>query len=107
MGNPVSAMVTFDVFVRPALLRLTEQPDAVPTITAVLEEDTPSDGRRSYLRVKLRRDGATWVATMTGTQSSGALTSMVKADGIIIIPEGVTLARAGEPFAVRLLRDIH
>ena len=106
-GNPVSAMVTFDVFVRPALLRLTEQPDAVPTITAVLEEDTPSDGRRSYLRVKLRRDGATWVATMTGTQSSGALTSMVKADGIIIIPEGVTLARAGEPFAVRLLRDIH
>lgn len=44
---------------------------------------------------------------MTGTQASGALTSMVKADGIIIIPEGVTLARAGEPFAVRLLRDIH
>ncbi len=105
-GNPVSAMVTFDVFVRPALLKLTEQPDAVPTISAVLGEDLRSDGRQSYLRVKLRREGTTWVATLTGTQSSAALTSMVKADGLIIIPEGVTFARSGEAFAVRLLREV-
>jgi len=105
-GNPVSAMVTFDVFVRPALLKLTSQPDAVQTVNAVLGEDLQSDGRRSYLRVNLRRDGNTLIATTTGTQSSGALTSMVKADGLIIIPEGVQYASAGEIFSVRLLRPV-
>lgn len=103
-GNPVSAMVTFDVFVRPALLKLTSQPDAVPTVTAILGEDVRSDGRRSYVRVRLHRDGDALIATTTGTQSSGALTSMVKADGLIILPEGVTLAKVGESFSVRLLR---
>jgi len=72
----------------------------------VLGEDLQSDGRRSYLRVNLRRDGDTLIATTTGTQSSGALTSMVKADGLIIIPEGVQYASAGEIFSVRLLRPV-
>jgi molybdopterin molybdotransferase len=105
-GNPVSALVTFDVFVRPALLQLTgRSPDALNTIDAVLDEDISSDGRRTYARVQLTaRDGA-WYARLTGTQSSGALMSMVRADGLLIIPEGVLHAQAGERFPVRLLRS--
>jgi molybdopterin molybdotransferase len=105
-GNPVSAMVTFDVFVRPALLKLSGQPDVIRTIRAVLDESIRSDGRRSYIRVKVRRESDQWVAHTTGTQSSGALTSMVYADGLLIIPENVMLAEAGEQYPVRLLRPI-
>lgn len=96
-GNPVSAQVTFEVFVRPVMLRLSGRPYALPTFPVILGEDVHSDGRRSYIRVTLHEKyGPTPVALTTGTQSSGALTSMVYADGLLIIPEGVTHARAGE-----------
>ncbi len=109
-GNPVSAMVTFDVIVRPALLKLQRMSDAVEaeTITAQVGERIESDGRRSYLRVRLSHDGdqGVWTATLTGTQSSGALMSVVEADGLLIIPEGVHVVEAGEVLPVRLLRAL-
>ncbi len=105
-GNPVSAMVTFDVFVRPVLLRLGGRADTAPAVSAILAEDLRSDGRRSYLRVRLSRENGHYIARLTGTQSSGALMSMVHADGLLIVPEGVTQASAGSSFTVRLLRDI-
>lgn len=105
-GNPVSAMVTFDVFVRPTLLKLAHHPDNTQTITATLGEDLNSDGRRSYIRVRLTRQGEQLIAYTTGTQSSGALMSMVLADGLMIVPEDVKFLPAGSPLAVRLLRDI-
>jgi molybdopterin molybdotransferase len=104
-GNPVSAMVTFDVFVRPVLLKMTGRPDALPTVQAVLGESLHSDGRRSYLRVTLSQENGHTVARTTGTQSSGALMSMVRADGLLIIPEGVTEVAAGQALPVRLLRS--
>jgi molybdopterin molybdotransferase len=106
-GNPVSAMVTFDVFVRPALLKLAHRPDNnTRTVTALLGEELNSDGRRSYLRVKLTKQNEQWIAHTTGTQSSGALMSMVLADGLMIVPEEVKFLPAGSPLAVRLLHDI-
>jgi molybdopterin molybdotransferase len=102
-GNPVSAMVTFDVFVRPTLLKLSGRTDSVPTVEATLRGTLKSDGRRSYIRVTLTREDGQYVAESTGTQSSGALTSMVRADGLLVIPEGVLEARAGDKFPVRLL----
>ncbi|MBL8153862.1 MAG: molybdopterin molybdotransferase MoeA [Anaerolineae bacterium] len=105
-GNPVSAMVTFDVFVRPMLLRMGQRPETIHTITASVGEDIPSDGRRSYLRVKLSNQTGRWVATLTGTQSSGALSSMVQADGLLIIPEGHTQVNKGTELTVRLLTDL-
>lgn len=105
-GNPVSAMVTFDVFVRPTLLKLSGSDPNIPTVQARLREALTSDGRRSYIRVKLSREDGQYVAESTGTQSSGALTSMVQADGLLIIPENVTEAQAGSWFQVRLLRSI-
>lgn len=101
-GNPVSAMVTFDIFVRPFLLRLQNRDTAAVTVTAITGEDIQSDGRRSYLRVRLAHEGGQLVARMTGTQSSGALLSMVLADGLLIVPEDVTFVPAGSPLEVRL-----
>jgi molybdopterin molybdotransferase len=107
-GNPVSAMVTFDIFVRPALLKQTgSDPNAMEMATAVLAEGMRSDGRRSYLRVTLSREGDDLIARTTGTQSSGALMSMVLADGLLIIPEGVKEAPAGSRYPVRLLRSVN
>ena len=106
-GNPVSAMVTFDLFVRPALLKASgADPLDVPLAQAVLEEDLTLDGRRTYLRVVLQERDGVLVARTTGTQSSGALMSMVLADGLLIIPEGHTYVTAGSHFTVRLLRPL-
>ncbi len=105
-GNPVSAMVTFDVFVRPVMLVMGGRSDPLPTLTAVVGEPINSDGRRSYVRVKLTRDDGWLIAKTTGPQSSGVLSSMVLADGLLIIPEGVTAVEAGEQLPVRLLRPI-
>jgi molybdopterin molybdotransferase len=100
-------MVTFDVFVRPALHRMTgRDPSAVPLVMAVTGEDIESDGRRSYLRVTLKQQGGEWIALLTGTQSSGALLSMVLADGLLIVPEGMKNVPAGSRLPVRLLRDL-
>ena len=104
-GNPVSALVTFDVFVRPALLKLQHQPDTLLTASVITAEDIESDGRRSYLRVKLRREDGRLVAALTGTQSSGALMSMVLADAFLIIPDGVKFVPAGTELTARLLRS--
>lgn len=103
-GNPVSAMVTFDVIVRPALLKMLGQRDTTPLVHAITAEPIESDGRRSYLRVTLERRGGQLVARLTGTQSSGALMSMVLADGLLIVPEGERFVPAGTELAVRLLR---
>ena len=104
-GNPVSAMVTFDVLVRPALLKLGGRQIEWQTTTAITGEAFTSDGRRSYLRVRLSRNATgDLIATSTGTQSSGALLSMAQADGLLIIPEDVFEVAEGERLQVRLLR---
>ena len=103
-GNPVSAMVTFQVFVRPALQRLTGHKHDLQAARATLCEDIESDGRRSFLRVSLERSRGRLLARSTGTQSSGALISMVLADGLLIVPEGVTQVAAGTELEVLLLQ---
>lgn len=104
-GNPVSVMVTFDVIVRPMLLKLAGRSATSRTIQAEIQEPFESDGRRSYIRVKLSKNEGRWIASTTGTQSSGALMSMVVADGLLIVPENVKQVLAGQQFEVRLLRD--
>src|SRR5262249_49858803 len=101
-----SAMVTFDVFVRPVLLKLSGRSIQTPTVSAVIGEDLHSDGRRSYLRVRLERKDDRWMAHLTGTQSSAAFTSMILADGLLIVPEDITELPAGSTLPVRLLRDL-
>ncbi len=105
-GNPVSTMVTFEALVRPALAKIAGRSVAQRTIKATTTDDMRSDGRRTYARVTVRREGDRFVARSTGIQSSGALMSMVLADGLAIIPEDQTLVPAGGELEVLLLRSI-
>jgi len=96
-GNPVSVMVSFEVFARPAILTMLGVTDLEkPTVEAILEEEIRSkDERRHYVRVCLTREGDTYRASLTGAQGSGILNSMVKANGLAIIPDDWTHAPAG------------
>ena len=105
-GNPVSALVSFEVFVRPAILKMGgHRRWEKPAVRAALLEPMHSDGRESYLRVVLEQREDGYVARSTGDQGSAVLTSLVKANGLLIIPEGVTEVRAGEVLPVWLLEN--
>lgn len=104
-GNPVSALISFDVFAHPAILKLAGKPYHPATTEAELAEPMRSDGRRTYMRVTLERTNGKLIAHSTGTQSSGALSSLVLADGLMIVPEGLTDIEAGTRLPVRLLTD--
>jgi len=104
-GNPVSAMVSFELFARPAILTmLGKRKLAKPTIDAILADEIKrKDNRRHYVRVTLEeRDGKTY-AHLTGDQGSGILLSMVKAGGLAIIPEDVDRLPAGSPVQVMMM----
>lgn len=88
-GNPVSALVTFEVLVRPALLRLMGRARVGPVGVRVRAAETirSKKGLVHFLRVKLARgpDGH-WEARLTGPQGSGILTSMAEADALLVVP---------------------
>jgi molybdopterin molybdotransferase len=106
-GNPVSAMVTFELFVRPALLRMGGS--AVlqrPRVSARARTRLANPGsRRGYLRVRVRRAGDGFEAELTGDQGSAILRSMALADGLAVIPPD-TVVEAGAPLEVILLRGL-
>ncbi len=89
-GNPVSAYVGFEVFVRPVIGKLggLSKLDH-PTIKVVLGEAIESDGRESYLRAILKSEGSKTVAFLTGHQGSGNLHSLVLANALLIVRSGV------------------
>jgi molybdopterin molybdotransferase len=95
-GNPVSAFVGFEVFVRPALGKLAGQVVAGdskrtgrPRVQVKLEEVVESDGRESYLRAIIDEQEGVLTAKLTGHQGSGNLVSLVQANALLIIPAGV------------------
>ncbi|MBI1734784.1 MAG: molybdopterin molybdotransferase MoeA [Candidatus Rokubacteria bacterium] len=106
-GNPVSAMVTFELFVRPALRRMAGHRHLDrPRIRARAARRITNHGaRRGYLRVGLVRDGGDWRATLTGDQGSGILRSMVLADGLAVVP-GDTVIEPGGDVEVILLKGL-
>ncbi len=105
-GNPVSAMVATELFVRPAVLKMQGFTDwPWPELRARLTDPiVRKDGRRHYLRVRLRETPEGWEATLTGDQGSGILSSLVQADGLAVIPEDVDHLPAGAEVRVLLLR---
>jgi len=103
-GFPVSAMLAFRVFVRPLLDKMVGAPELVePTVKAVLKDrvgGTP--GSRTFVRVKVKRVGDGYVAFPLAAQRSSLLTSMVDANGIVILPESAPLLEAGTEVSVTL-----
>jgi molybdopterin molybdotransferase len=103
-GNPVSAMVTFQLFVRPALAALQGAAAEPDRVSAVLDESVPLHPiREQAVRVRLSAQDDGWHATTTGAQGSHMLTSMLGADGLALVAPGEGEAVRGTRVEVELL----
>ena len=104
-GNPVSSMISFEQFVRPSLLKMMGNRKLFrPAVEAVLKEDIKKMvGKRYFIRGAVSFEKNQYFVTTTGEQGSGILKSMVRANGLIVIPEEQEIVRAGEKVKVQLL----
>ena len=104
-GNPVSALVAFEQFARPAIRKMMGKELAPrPTVQAILDDPVNNyDGRRVYARVVVYRENGEYRARLTGNQSSGVLTSMARANGLAICPDDRSRLEAGETATVQML----
>ncbi|MEA2621893.1 MAG: molybdopterin molybdotransferase [Chloroflexota bacterium] len=100
-GNPVSSFVTFELFVRPVLRRMSGHTDLTGRLTVrarLAEPFAGPAGRRRFLRVRLARTSSTddgWTASLAGGQGSHVLSALANADGLAIVPEEVESQPAG------------
>ena len=97
-GNPVSALVTCELFVKPAIRRALGRAALYsPTVRVRLAERITTKGSLThFLRVRLTRDAdGTWLARLTGPQGSGLASSIAQADGLLVVPEMVHELPAG------------
>jgi len=90
-GNPVSALVTFELFVRPMLRRMLDlNGDGRLRVRARVDETIGTDiGRRTFVRVRVEADGDEYRASSTGGQQSSQLLPLASANGLLVVPEGV------------------
>ena len=104
-GNPVSTMVAFEEFARPAILRMLGKTRlAKPVIEAVLEGPIYNvDQRRVFARVSVAKRDGKYYANPTGPQGSNILTSMSKANGLAICPEDVPKMEPGQTLKIQML----
>jgi molybdopterin molybdotransferase len=106
-GNPVSTMVTFEIFARPVIRRLRGERDVFPRPISVRVRDDVTIGAplTHFMRVVVTwDDGAPW-AQLTGPQGSGLLTSMSLANALLVVPPDRPVIRAGETADAILLGD--
>ncbi|HTY08303.1 MAG TPA: gephyrin-like molybdotransferase Glp [Candidatus Edwardsbacteria bacterium] len=106
-GNPVSSMVICDQYVRPLLLKMQAASLLFREQLAAIcdHEITKPAGRREFLRTKVERRGGAYHAVLTGAQGSGILTSMVQADGLMILEEERTEVKPGDTVTIELVKD--
>jgi molybdopterin molybdotransferase len=103
-GNPVSAFIGFEVFVRPALEKLSGlQVRPRPTWKVRLAEPVESDGRESYLRAVVTEENGSLTARLSGHQGSGNIFALVRANALLIVPSGVKCVPANSEINAWLL----
>lgn len=104
-GNPVSSMVTFELFGRPAIQKMMGRPVRDrPMVRAVTRDRIRmTDERRFFARCLVTREGDRWVATLSGPQGSGVLTSLARGNGLAVVPEGSPDVQPGEEVNVLML----
>ncbi len=104
-GNPVSTYVTFTQFVKPALLALKGERSFSPVrVQAIVKEEiTKTDGKRHYIRGILEFEDNTFTVRSTGAQVSNLLSSLSKANCLIIVPENIESVHVGDAIMVELL----
>ena len=109
-GNPVSSMVSFELFVRPAIMKMMGKTNwGRPTVRAVTKERIVNrhDPRRFFARCVVTEENGRYYASLTGPQGSGILSSMVAANALTVIPEGVEVVEPGEEITVMMLDWSH
>jgi len=104
-GNPVSSMIAFEEFARPAILKMLGKKDfAKPTVKARSEDRINNrDRRRIFARVRVSKRDGQYFARLVGPQGSGILTSMAQANGLMIVPEDKPAIEVGEEVQVQML----
>ena len=104
-GNPVSSMIAFEQFARPAILKMLGRKNFIkPTIQAKSEGRIDNkDGRRVFARVRVTERDGQYFARLVGPQGSGILTSMAQANGLMIVPEDKQVIEVGDEVQVQML----
>lgn len=107
-GNPVSVFVSFEVFIRPALMKMMGRRSLFrPEIGARLETAISGPrGKTQFARVRVKRTSEGWVATPTGPRGSNLIATVARANGLAVIPQGVETAEAGTEVRVMLFRSM-
>jgi len=107
-GNPVSVFVSFELFIRPALLKMMGRRDIFrPVIWALVESDiTGPRAKTMFQRVRVWREKGEWRAASTGPTASNLLGTVVKANGLAIVPVGTETAAAGSRVKVMVFRAL-
>jgi molybdopterin molybdotransferase len=102
----VSTLVTFEEFVRPALLKMMGHQRVIkPYVRATLRgEVRKKPGKVHFLRVRVEVENGVHWATSAGDQNTGILKTLIRANGIAVLPKEKTVIAAGEEVAVHLLR---
>ncbi|HEX7248724.1 MAG TPA: gephyrin-like molybdotransferase Glp [Actinomycetota bacterium] len=106
-GNPVSVFVSFELFVRPAMLKMMGRTQLDrPEVTARLAADVSGPkGKMQYARVVVERGGEGWIATPTGGRGSNLISTVARANGLAMIPPGTETAPAGSQVRVMVFRS--
>jgi molybdopterin molybdotransferase len=104
-GNPVSAMVTFELFGRAALQQMLGHPVQDRPIVRAITRDriVMDDSRRFFARCTIVREDGGWVASLAGSQGSNVLTTMARSNGLVIVPEGSPNVEPGSEVNVLML----
>jgi molybdopterin molybdotransferase len=106
-GNPVSSLVTFELFVRPVLRRMAGHSDVIgrDVVSATLAAPVrKAAGRRAFIRVRLEGGENGWRAVLAGGQDSHVLSALAAADGLAVVPEDVDELDAGAQVEVIRIR---
>lgn len=105
-GNPVSVFVSFELFVRPAMLKMMGRTQLDrPEVTATLATEVSGPkGKMQYARVVVERGDDGWIATPTGGRGSNLISTVARANGLAMIPSGTETARAGSQVQVMVFR---
>jgi molybdopterin molybdotransferase len=105
-GNPVSVVVAFEQFARPAILRMMGARRLFrPRVTGVLLDGTRTDPAKTvFLRVETTYDGGTWQARLSGGQSSNVLSALAAADAFAVVPAGIEGVEPGSPVELEMFR---
>jgi molybdopterin molybdotransferase len=107
-GNPVAEAVAFELFVRPALLKLSGRTTIFrPEIEAVVEDGFSQEpGRETYVRVRAWRDEGGWRARLSGKQGPNIVSSVAGANALAAIPVGRPNVAAGDTVRLLLLEPL-